>query len=141
MTSGRRVWRTSGNTSRKALPSTSRACRRETRAIHAFQPTTQPSRSSTTRPMSTVSNAGPNTRSGALSNMTGGLLFDTTDEIVHNVLQGGDRWHIHQKRDEAMNVAFLDIKIDIQEQDKLPFDARTIDLKQLGSIASNDRRQ
>src|SRR5580698_6094118 len=141
MTSGRRVWRTSGNTSRKALPSTSLAGRRETRAIHSFQPTIQPWLSSTTRPMSTVSNTGPNRRSDALSNMAGGLLFDTTDEIVHNFLEGSDRWQIHEQRNETMNVAFLDIEIDVQEQDKLCSRTRLIDIKQLGSIASNDRRQ
>src|SRR6478609_2037911 len=118
MTSGKRVWRTSGNTSRKALPSTSRAGRRETRAIHSFQPTMQPWLSSTTRPMSTVSNTGPNRRWDALSNMTGGLLFDTTDEIVHNAFQSGDRWQVHEQRNETLNVAFLDIEIDIQKQDK-----------------------
>src|ERR1700733_1400955 len=91
--------------------------------------------------MSTVSNTGPNTRSDALSNMAGGLLFDTTDEIVHDVLERGDRRQIHQKRNETMNVAFLDIEIDIQEQDKLPSRTRLIDLKQLGSVASNDGRQ
>src|SRR5580698_4948772 len=141
MTSGRRVWRTSGNTSRKTLPSTSRAGRRETRAIHSFQPTIQPWLSSTTRPMSTVSNTGPNTTSDALSNMAGGLLFDTTDEIVHDALEGGDRRQIHEERNETMNVAFLDIEIDIQEQDKLPSRTRLIDLKQPGSIAPNDGRQ
>ena len=81
--------------------------------------------------MSTVSNTGPNTRSDALSNMTGGLLFDATDEVVHDVLECGDGRQIHQQRNETMNVALLDIEIDVEEQDELASRTRPLDLEQL----------
>ena len=86
MIPGKRVLRTSGKISYKDLPITCCAGRLVTRAIQSFQPNTHPSTSTTTRPMSTVSKTGLNTGSDTLSNMTGWLLFDGVDKVVHDRL-------------------------------------------------------
>src|ERR1700730_6875045 len=97
------------------------------------------SRSSTIRPISTVSNTAPNAGSDGLPNMAGRLFFDAADEIVHNFLQRGNRWQVHQQGNKAMDVALLDIEIDVEEQHELFCRGSAVNLEQRRSVASNDR--